>query len=331
MNAAQARRILAAWRPGTADDAEPAVREALALAEQDPDLGAWLVRHRAFQQAVAVRLRAVTPPAALADRILAARKTVAFPPPAARRRAWWLAAAAAGVLAAGAVFWMTPPPREPEPFEAFRRRMVGTVLREYRMDIVTNDLAAVRGFLAARGAPSGYVLPSALQRLPVLGGGELDWRGRPVAMTCLDRGGTTLFLFAVDRGALGAGAPAVETFARINRLETAAWSDARHTFLLAAQVSAAELRALLAPGGDAARPEGRYGTSSLAAIVVRSISQSKSRRSPAGTSSGSCAASGRGGGRVCGCSHRRPSAWPSAKDRLAALPWCEAGRSTHSA
>jgi len=37
--------------------------------------------------------------------------------------------------------------------------MVRTALRDYRMDIVTNDLNQIRLFMKTNGAPADYVLP----------------------------------------------------------------------------------------------------------------------------------------------------------------------------
>lgn len=242
MTTAEAQLILAAWRPGM--EATPEVRAALALAEQDAELGRWLARHGAFQAAVSERLRDVKPPAGLADRILAARKTAPFPREAAPPWRPWAWAAAAAVVLAG-MLWAALRPTGADAFEVFRQRMVGTVLREYRMDSTTPDAAAVRRHLAGRGAPDAFALPAPLAAQPVLGGGRLEWREHPVAMVCFDRGGTTLFLFVVDRGALGRSAPGADVFSRVSRLETGAWSDARYTYVLAAALPSEQLRELI--------------------------------------------------------------------------------------
>ncbi|HEY0967737.1 MAG TPA: hypothetical protein VGD88_10135 [Opitutaceae bacterium] len=71
MTTEQAKFILQACRPGGQDAADPAFVEALAQAERDPALKAWLERERAFDAQVVSKCKMVVPPASLRVAILA--------------------------------------------------------------------------------------------------------------------------------------------------------------------------------------------------------------------------------------------------------------------
>ena len=70
MDKEHAREILLAYRPGTQDDIEPDVAEALDLAERDADLHEWLKEQTAFHQAVRTQLRSLSVPLELKGAIL---------------------------------------------------------------------------------------------------------------------------------------------------------------------------------------------------------------------------------------------------------------------
>lgn len=244
MTPADARQLLAAWRPGTADAGDPEVSQALDLARRDPELARWWTAQETFHRHAAATLRATQPPAGLADRILAARKTSrpAFVPPT--RIPWWTAVAASLALAAGIWFAVRPAPAPPEDgFDTFRSRMVRAVLREYRMDVVTNDLASIRSFLSRHQAPADFELRPPLASTPPLGAGLLSWQGRPVSMVCLDGGGLgTLFLFIAPQESLRKGAPTDLQFSQVSQLATASWSRDGRTYVLAAVATPDQLR-----------------------------------------------------------------------------------------
>jgi len=236
MTLAEARKILMLYRPGTSDADDPEMVEALRLARENGELRAWFEQHRACQTVMRRKLREMDVPVELRDRLLAAGKTIR--PTFRRRRASWLAAAAAvAVLLAVAALMMRP--RVPDGFADYRSRMVRTVLREYRMDIATNDMSEVRRFLAAQGAPSDYVVPAGLAGLKLTGAGALRWRSNPVAMVCFDRGTNEMvFLFVMDRTAVRDSPPAIPQVARVNKLTTASWTRDGRTYVLAGQEEA---------------------------------------------------------------------------------------------
>jgi len=237
----EAREILATCAdPAKAPADDAALREALEATRNDPQLLSWFQQQQAFHAAVRRAVRQVQAPPGLARQILARvpRRTLRFPGPA----PWILAAAALVVLLAVAAFLL--PRNNPEPLDQFRNRMVRAALREYRMDIVTNDLAAIRNHLAARQAPARFELTPPLSRLTPVGGGALRWQGHPVAMVCLRSEGLgMLYLFIIPSNALPTAPNGVP--AQVNRLGTVTWSDGTSTFLLAAAALPEDLRRFL--------------------------------------------------------------------------------------
>ena len=254
----QAKQILLAWRPGHPEETRGELAEALSLARRDPALGAWLARHQSFQQGVQRRFQSITPPADLTRRILdrgtatAAHKRNSGAAVRGPRSWWqrpaWLAAAAAVVLL---LCWCGPlllrkQEAEQAGFATFRSRMVGLVLRQYSMDIVTNDMVQIRQFLAQRQAPADYVLPGDLQALPVSGGGVLSWRDQRVAMVCFDTPETgTLFLFVVPASSVQSPPESTPRYEQVSRLMTASWSRQGKTYIAATSGDRAALQKYL--------------------------------------------------------------------------------------
>jgi hypothetical protein len=230
MTTADAKRTLIAHRPGREDFHDAEVAAALARARHDPALGEWLEAQHRFHRAMEQALCDAPVPPALRERIISRAKILRVP---FWRRSVTLAAAAAIVLLVGlSVLWR----REPggDAFPVFRSRMVGAVLRQYTMDIETNDMAQIRRFLASRNAPADYVLSENLSALPASGAGVLRWRDAEVSMVCLDsqsRG--TLFLFVVDQSQVKGPPGSVPEFAQVNRLMTVSWTESGKTYVLA--------------------------------------------------------------------------------------------------
>ncbi len=234
MTLPEAKQLLLEWRPGRTPEDAARLREALDLEQRDPELKVWLERHRAVQERITASLRSMPVPADLRESILrrAAERAVVRP------RIWWQhpaawSAAAALIFFIGLTFWPKPEAAQAT-LEVFRSRMVGAVLRQYTMDIVTNDMREVRSFLASRQAPADYVLPEKLGRLSVSGGGVLSWQGGKVSMVCLESlQRDTLFLFVVDAKSFTSDVTVARDFADVNRLATVTWTERGRTYVLA--------------------------------------------------------------------------------------------------
>jgi hypothetical protein len=229
MNRRDAQDILLACRPGTPDLQSEEARAALDEVRRDPELAAWWARQQAFHEQARHTLRHLPVPDGLPDRILSHCKTVELP--------WWrtttfLSAAAAIVVLAItiALFWKTAP-RDPLP--TFRSRMVRNVLRQYAMDIQTNDVTTIRTFLAERSAPADYQVPPPLSARPLIGAGVLSWQERKVSMVCIDsQTQGTLFLFVANDPLLKRP-PGQTDYSAVSDLMTVSWSEGDKTYLLA--------------------------------------------------------------------------------------------------
>ncbi len=231
MNSAEAKRILIAHRPGCDPAAEPDFAAALEQVGRDPVLAQWWEQQQAFHASMKKGFGEIPLPEGLRDRIRARAKIISLP--------WWQqprawAAAAAMVLLVGlaALLWR-PAPQEGT-FETFRSRMVRNVLRQYRMDIQTNDMATIRRFLATNNAPADYKLPPKLMQLPPMGAGIMSWQAGRASMVCLDSGTAgTAFLFVVNRADVKKAPGGSPEFAQVNKLMTASWSEGENLYLLA--------------------------------------------------------------------------------------------------
>ena len=197
----------------------------------NPELKQWWEDHLACQETIRARFNEIPAPAYLRSRLLAERKVIrlAFW----QRPPFWIAAAAACLLLIGVAAQMLQP-RALDRFADFRSRMVRSALRQYSMDIATNDMRQVRQFLAGHGAPADYALPRGLERLSLAGGAALKWRGNPVTMVCFNRGDSEmLYLFVMDRSVVKDAPPAAPQLAKVNRLVTVSWSDDHRAYVLA--------------------------------------------------------------------------------------------------
>jgi hypothetical protein len=155
-------------------------------------------------------------------------------------------AAALALLVTGLLFWNRAP-REDKTFAGFQSRMISFALRQYDMDLRTNQLAAVKTYLAAQGAPADFPLPATLAASAVIGGKSLSWQGKPVGMVCFGHGQEILYMFVIDSKlpctpTNAAAPPAMATY---KNLATATWTTGNKTFLLAGRIPATDLERLV--------------------------------------------------------------------------------------
>jgi len=241
MNSDEAKHVLLAYR-GRRDDGDPEVAEALELVRRDPALQEWLDAQKTFHAGATAAMNAIPVPARLQQR-LAARARIISPP-------WWrqppVWAAAAAIVLLGTFLALQFQPAPPGNFPIFRSRMVGIVLRQYTMDIVTNDMAAIRRHLAAQNAPADYSLPPGLSVLPPSGAGVLSWQGERVSMVCLNGGKEgTLFLFVASASDVTGPPMKSREFAQVNALATVSWIDRGKLYVLPGEAGTEALKKYL--------------------------------------------------------------------------------------
>jgi hypothetical protein len=235
VNPAEAKRTLLLYRPGNGDDTDLDLAKALECVERDAELRTWFEQQKLLQSAVQRKFRELPVPADLKETILKQQKIVS--PPAGWQTPAWLKIAAVlvvfgGLAAFALIFWNRA--SVPDGFGDYQSRMVRSALREYRMDLLTNDLPSVRRWMVAQGAPSDFSVPKGLAQLEVVGGGALRWRNNPVAMICFHREDKQmLFLFVMNSSAVKDPPPWMPSFTKVSRLATASWSEGDKTYFLA--------------------------------------------------------------------------------------------------
>jgi hypothetical protein len=241
----EAREILRRSRPGSKDTSEREVAAALERAGQDPALREWWAAEQEWRASMQGALRTIEPPESLRKRL---GSLVEIPPPALpARRGGWLALAASVALLLGGSLWWWRTASSPARFDVWRQRMARAALREYRMDVATNSLPAVRQFLAGSTHDEQIPVPPEIGRLPVVGAKALRFQNQPVSLICFDRGGgRLLWFFAVNRTALP-DAPPQRRLGSTGELATATWVEGDHLLMVAVEGDEPLLRSFLPP------------------------------------------------------------------------------------
>ncbi len=252
MNREDVKKVLWIYRPGSPDELDPEVREALGQARQDPELGQWLQEHGRRQVQVRQQLQRITVPVGLKERILAehqAREKI-IPWPSI---SYWLAAAAVVAVLVGLPFWLRSNPQPSTGFARYQTEMAAVALRGYAMELNTHDAGAIRQYLGQHQAPDDFVLPSGLQQAVVAGCAIESWQGRKAALVCFRTGQplpagaeSDLWLFVIDQAAVtGAPANGRPVVAKISRLNVATWSQAGKLYVLSTTANAGVLQKFL--------------------------------------------------------------------------------------
>jgi hypothetical protein len=238
VNRDEAKNILLLYRHGTADADDPQIAEALAMAERDPELKDWLVVHCAREFVVREKFRRISAPAGLKEQIISEQAAQE------RMRGWRkkaaltaVAAVLLGLMAFGS-FWVSRPAPE-DTLSIFQNRMARVALGNYAMDVMTNNPAAIRAYLAQHHAPAEFVLPVALQQVTLTGCAVQGWQNGSVSMVCFRTSGASpdvasdLWLFVVDRASVKkSSAGPVPQLAKVNRLMTATWVQGDQLYFL---------------------------------------------------------------------------------------------------
>lgn len=243
MTIEEAKFILSAYRPSGSDAGSGAFAEGLRIAAADPALGDWFARSRAYDAAVAGKLRRIEPPPGLREAILAGAR--AGDTQVSLGRGWaWVAGLAAAAALALVLFSMKSPVR-PEP---------GAGLAEFAI----NDMANARhggsgepaGALIAQLETTGARIPGSeridFDKLRQTGCRTLSFAGRDVIEVCFARDGAVFHFYVARREGpsvdFAAGAPSLIAEAAG---AAAVWSDARFDYAIASKAGAEAIRRLL--------------------------------------------------------------------------------------
>jgi hypothetical protein len=246
MDNEHARLILSAYRPDGSDASDPAFAEALAQAQRDPELGAWLAVSRAEDARMQDALRAVLPPAGFKEQLLLASKVSAMPEARRRLPAWWsVAAVAALLLVAG---WMGRDllrPRAALTVHAITMEL-GRLQREnaISLGVLTTDRGRALEWLRTHDGTHDFHMPRGLETLPGIGCQVLDIRGQKVTLMCfLTPDQDEVHLVVADRSRFK-DAPDVGcvVYLQDGDFAFAAWSDATRTYMVTARGSTEKLK-----------------------------------------------------------------------------------------
>lgn len=246
MNNQEAKFILGAYRADGRDAADPTFAEALAHAEKDPELRAWLEGQRKFDTKVGTKLRELAPPPGLREAILAGSRVSAAKP----ERTWWrhpawLAAAAAMVVVASVT--------------VFRFRPTGPTGAELAA-YALRDLADAHDNHTGRPPGLGGVQAQLVSMaLPLPGNLKLDldelrqkkcrtvtFAGREMFEICFQRNGTWFHLYAARRADFAPGSLDPKALLTTNgEFASTVWSDGGNVYALVTHAGAEALRRLI--------------------------------------------------------------------------------------
>jgi len=247
MNNQEARFILGAYRPDGRDSGDPMFTEALAHADRDPELRAWLEQQRKFDTSVAAKLKEIAPPAELRAAILAGAR--ASQP----RREWWIRPrwmAAAAVIAVLAVVSLS------------LRQTSGAPTVSELTAFAMKDLAdAHDGHVGHPPEFAGLQAQLASVSLPLTtpGGVAIDLdelrrkncrsvkiAGREVFEICFHRDGTWFHLYAARRSDFAPGAvDAKSLISETGDYAATAWADSKNVYALVTHAGKEVLRRVI--------------------------------------------------------------------------------------
>jgi hypothetical protein len=219
-------------------DASP---EARAMAESDPELGAWLKKRTAFDEQVA-EVMAASVPAGLRESILQnARKPV-------RRPSRWVLPTLAAAAAAVAVGWTMLWPVESSMPGWQAESMAAVTKVEYGMAKVhpSRDFDAIKKILVADQSPTPERLPGKVGAMPVLACKCIKVAGRSASIICFEiEPGKEAHLVVMDNDGMANVPPQLQPqFKSCKNWNMASWSDGRQSFILATRADEAALKKL---------------------------------------------------------------------------------------
>lgn len=231
-----ARLILQAYRPGTEDASDPYFAEALQEMTRNPRLARWFAEEEAFDRAMSAQLAAVPAPFGLKTRILARAA-----PPARSRKLRWAAGLAAlaallFLLAQVVSLWRNPAPASTA-LADYARAMINSIQPSVTLEMESQDLEAIKNWLAKKEPHRPVEIPPHLARQQPLGCSILSFHGHDVTLICfLREGNRAAHLFVVDRAVLPKlKLGAAPVFSGADGWTTASWLEKDRVYTIAVQ------------------------------------------------------------------------------------------------
>ncbi|MEM6600576.1 MAG: hypothetical protein AAF649_04245 [Verrucomicrobiota bacterium] len=243
MDKEEAKLILGCYRPNGRDASDPEMRQALELAEHDPELSIWFKREQEIDSVICQKVSECQVPESLKTSIIAGRKLVKinsrFKPP----QLLAMAAVLIALIAVSVVIF--PGDQNPggsfiaqDGFLKFRSEMVQFVQSGFELDVQTGDTEELNQWFMQHSSP--LIDSDAAQHLAqhAMGCKAFRWDGKPVSLMCyrVDED-QVLHLFVMDlqQQELG-GLPQQDTklLETVNQRSTASWQENGKAYLLVA-------------------------------------------------------------------------------------------------
>ena len=243
MSNSEAKFILSAYRPNGRDAATPAFIDALKQAERDPELGAWFVRSRAHDSAIAAKIESIRPPAGLREAILAGAKVSRKP----AARPFWqhpglVAAAAVVAIALG----LTMTSRQ------YKAKAADSEMAQFALDDMVHgkhgghgaETGALSHWLSTAATPLSASMPVNFDVLKSTGCRTLSVAGHDVMEVCFERSGAEFHLYVARLGDVHSSEHGPDYVSDAEG-SAASWADSRYAYTLVTAASVNTLKRLL--------------------------------------------------------------------------------------
>jgi hypothetical protein len=246
MTKEEAKRILAAYRPGDQDRLDSHFAEALQETERDAQLAQWFAEEREFDRAVATHVSSVPVPFGLKTRILANMT------PRSDTKSRWVAALAAAATAAVALFflaqsisiWRASGPHSGS-LSDYEQEMMSFVKLPPPLEMESLEMGPIKQWIEERKAPLAEI-PPGIAAVETMGCRILHFRGYPVTLICFCHGQTVAHLLMVDRAAVsGPKAENTPVVTSQGDWTTATWVDQHYAYMIAVHDKPAAARQYL--------------------------------------------------------------------------------------
>jgi hypothetical protein len=237
MNNQEAKFILGAYRPDGRDAADAMFVDAIAQAQQDPELRSWLERERKFDLLIGDKVRQIAPPAELRAAILAGSRASRR-----RRRQWWrnpmlLAAAAAIAVVTTLTLSFTQRIASPDMADFAAAALNDIAESHSEHNGFPQGLAEVQARLATATQPLNAVarLNLNLDELRRRNCRSVRVAGRQIFEICFERDGAWYHLYAARRSDFppASSTGPLMTSSR-DQFAAASWADSHLVYTLVA-------------------------------------------------------------------------------------------------
>jgi len=234
MTKEEAKKILAAYRPGDQDRFDSHFAKALRETERDSELARWFAEEREFDRVVAGQVSAVPVPFGLKTRILANTT------PRAARKSHWVAALATTAAAAATLFFLAQfisvwraSDQHSASLSDYEQEMMSFIKLPPPLEMESLEMGPIKQWIVERKAPLAEI-PPGIAAVETMGCRILYFRGYPVTLICFCHGQTVAHLLMVDRAVLRGVKPGNPPVVKSQGdWTTATWADQHYAYMIA--------------------------------------------------------------------------------------------------